>query len=347
MEMENDKIMLHLYDSTFTKFIREHTNISSYSDRNYFFGLNETQKFNVSDKLVAAMYKSAAEKYSMIDFGNIPDSKGDIDRIKKIDEIQETIKTIEEIMSKTSAGSGLKEIDTVKKTMEILRSYKREFSTGFIQDKAMVVMTYNTIVLSIYVELDYCMKVVIDYITTPNATVDNSRKSFSNSQTDVVVDNLNKFIASANNGELTKFFDSVLSKDNFIGPIGLASVSGVAIGAAVLVAAIAIIPITRELIYFLYNLRMNISEFFRRQADFLEINVAELRAGNGNVNNRAKVIKRQEKKIEQFRKTADKFEVDFNKANNKTKKELHQKISTDTLKASVNSLDDNNGFGLL
>ena len=344
--MENDKLMLHLCEATFSKFIREHTNISSYSDRNYFFGLNEAEKFNVSDKLVAAMYKSASEKYSMIDFGDIPESKGDIDRIKKIDEIEDTIKTIEEIMSKTSSGVILSEIETIKKAMSILRSYKREFTMGFIQDKAMVVMTYNSIVLSIYAQLDYCMKVVIDYITTPNATIDNSRKSFSNSQTNVIIDNLNKFNQSANNGELSKFFDSVLTKDNFIGTVGLASVSGVAIGAAVLVAAIAIIPITRELIYFLYNLRMNISEFFRRQADFLEINVAELRAGKGDVHNRSKVIKNQEKKIAQFRKTADKFEVNFNKATDKTKKELQQKISTDTLKASVSSIDDT-GFGLL
>lgn len=347
METNNDKLMLQLCEATFNKFIREHINISSYSDRNYFFGLNESEKFNVSDKLVAAMYKSAAEKYSMIDFGDIPESKGDIDRIKKIDEIEETIKTIEEIMNKTNSGTTLNEIETVKKSMSVLRSYKREFSTGFIQDKAMAIMTYNSIVLSIYAQLDYCMKVVIDYITTPNATIDNSRKSFSNSQTDVIVDNLNKFNTSANNGELSKFFDSVLTKDNFIGTIGLASVSGVAIGAAVLVAAITIIPITRELIYFLYNLRMNISDFFNRQANFLEINVAELRSGSGNINNRAKVIKNQERKIAQFRRTADRFEVNFNKANAKTKKELQQKISTDTLKASVNSIDDSNGFGLL
>ena len=87
---DNSKLMLKLHYPIYMNFIKEHTKIESYNDRNYLYGLDEASSFNVSDKLVSALYKSAAERYGMIDFGNIPDSKGDIDRIKGIDDVEET-----------------------------------------------------------------------------------------------------------------------------------------------------------------------------------------------------------------------------------------------------------------
>ncbi|MEI2423163.1 hypothetical protein V6O07_23010, partial [Arthrospira platensis SPKY2] len=48
------------------------------------FNLNEDQLAGTSDNLISHLYTTAVEKYNYIDFGNIPDSKGDITRFKGI-----------------------------------------------------------------------------------------------------------------------------------------------------------------------------------------------------------------------------------------------------------------------
>lgn len=340
--MSNFERNVSLFAGTFNRFLTENTSVKTYKDVNYMSQLSEAEKFTVSDKLISALYKSSMQKYSMIDFGKIPDSKGDIDRVERISEIEETLKIIEQI------SPDIKELKAAKQTLLLLRTYKKEFSLGFIQEIPLIIMIYNTITLSLFCVISLAMNTCLDYLRTPNGNVELSSKNMynANSQMNVVVDNLEKFIASAEKGDLKKLFDSSLKKDNFIGSMGMGmtvSVTAIA-GIATVALAISIVPIIRELLYFFYNMRMSVSEFFRSQSAFLEINVTELRQSGG----KSTVIKRQEARIKQLEKLANKFEVDFNNSNNKTKKELSQKINTSNVQSSLSSeKDDISAFSLL
>lgn len=329
---------IRLFNNVFNKFLSESVEIKNFRDINRMRELSESENFTVSDKLISALYKSSMNKYNIIDFGKIPDSKGDIDRVAHINEIEETINVIDQI------SPDMEEIKVAKQTMMVLRTFKKEFTLGFIQDIPLIVMTYNTITLSLFCTISLAMTTCLDYLRTPNGTVETSSKIVynSNSQFNVVVDNLKKFISASEKGDLKKLFDANLKKENFLGTMTM-SATAIA-GVATVALAISIVPIIRELLYFFYNMRMSTSEFFKKQASFLEINVTELRNNNGN----KAVIKRQEARIKQLEKLSNKFEVEFNSCNTKTKKQLSQKINVNDIDNSLASdKDDISAFSLL
>lgn len=335
-----------LFGNVFEKFLSESTQIKNYQENVYYASLSESEKFTVSEKLIAALYKSSMEKYSIIDFGKIPDSKGDIDRLDHISDINDTIDII------TQIAPDMPELKTINDTLMTLRTFKKELCLGYMQDSALIIMIYNTTVLSLFSAISLAMKICLDFLRTPNGDIQTSSNIMykSNSQYNVLIDNLNKFNQSAQKGDLKKVFDSCLKKDNFIGGIGLGVGltvgTGTIVGIALVASAIVIVPIIRELLYFNYNLRMNISEFFKTQAEFLEINVTELRATNNAKN--SNVIKKQQQRIKTLQNLANKFEVNFNTANEKTRVDLQKKIDTDMIKSSLNSdKDDISSFSLL
>lgn len=338
----NDSYVLSLYKGTFENFLNEWVEVKGYKNRMFFSSLSESQSFTVSDKLISALYKSSMEKYSLIDFGKIPNSKGDFDKLDRVKDLKETIDIIEEI-----CGGKLKEIEIINETIQVLRSYKKEFCLGFVNDIPLVQMIYNSIVLSIYFAVSMCMNISINYIRTPNSNIETSRniQAESDKQYTVVMDNLDKFNKAASKGDLKKLFDEVIKKENFIGlgvGVGVSTATIATVG--VVVGCIAIIPIVRGLIYFIYNSRMRTSEFFKHQAEFLEINVSELRSSNGDKN----VIKKQEAQIKRLYELSNKFELDFNKADKKTKQQLSVRPSLDNVKGSLTSpSDDISAFGLL
>lgn len=343
---DNSQYVLSMYSGTFFNFLNEFVDVTGYKNRMFMRSLSEAQSFSVSDKLVSALYKSAMDKYSMIDFGKIPDSKGDFDKLEKIKELEETLGILDGIFKERG---DFKEVETIKNTIEIVKSYKKEFVLGFVNDVPLIIMIYNSIVYSIYCAISSCMKIAIDFLRTPNGSLENSRniQRETDKMDTVVFDNLEKFNKASVNGDLKKLFNETLRKENFVGlgTLGTLSLSTGTIAAVGLVAAsLVMIPIIRELIYFSYNRRMEISEFFKLQAEFLEINVAELKNNNGD----KKVIKRQEKRIEQLVKIADKFEVEFNKAEKETRRQLRTKITTDDVRDSLSKpSEDLSSFGIL
>lgn len=326
------------------RFLKENVEVHGYKAQKFMQSLSEAQSFSVSDKLITALYKSAMNKYTLIDFGTIPKSKGDFDKLERVKDLEETLELINEI-----TGKKLEEVEIINKTIQILRSYKKEFTLGFINDIQIVQMIYNTIVLSIYTAISLLMNVAIDFIRTPNGSLENSRniQKSTDKRYSIIISNLEAFNKSASNGDLTKLLNNTVKKENFIGSIGATSffLSSGAISAGIIVAAcIVIIPIIRTLIFLAYNLRMNISDFFKQQAEFLEMNITELKSSNGN----SKVIKKQQKQMDRLLKYANKFEVEFNKAEKKANKDLSVKVNTDNIRDSlIQSSDDQPSFGLM
>ena len=321
--------MWNVYD----KFLHEQVDVNSYNGRRLMYQLDEVSKAELSDKVVSALYKSAVEKYSDIDFGEIPQSKGDITRLKHYQTLTDSIEALTSIMEQTKVICP--ELDTVKQSLKIVQAYKKEFSLCFIQDKGMGQMIYNTIVLSIICATNLCISAAVDYLRTPGEDMPKAMSVQKDARKDynVLITNLKDFNDAANSGELRKLFDNILKKDNFVGGLTLGVSSGAIVAGIALAAAISIVPISRELIYFFYNFRMSVSEYFKAQAEFLEINMAEVQASN--MKNKPEIVKKHKKRIDQLNKIANKFEVEFNDSNKKAQKQLSKKIDADTAVSAI------------
>lgn len=288
--------------------------------------LDESEKINLTDKMVSALYNSALSVSNGIDFGLIPVSKGDINKFKYYDLMINSLKTLFNIESQFNIK--IPELKIINDSLKILEAYKKEFCLSFIQDKSIGILIYNTIVYSNMCAINLCITSFVSFITTPNAELQNTIKYQKeyDKKSAIIFNNLQKFNDSANSGELKELFNKILTKNNFFSVGAIATFT-----VAALVSVAGIIIAIRELIYFIYRFRMKLSDMFKLQAQLLELNIAELKSSNApsTVANKNEVIKKQQKKLNQLIKLSDKFQLEFIKSSKKANDDLSKRLKPD------------------
>lgn len=343
-----------LYEDRINAFIQESVSAYTLKERHDLrdVTLSEEQKIQVTDKIVSTMYQLTLNRYMGMDFGHIPNTKGNITKLKEY----ETMKKVLNDIRVLSENRGNTEptlshySEVLNGTMELLEAYNREFTLGFIQESDMVMMMYNTTVTSLICGIDFAITFIVDYLVTPGGTIDGSQKikQDANSKDFILFKNLELVNKMGRDGTLKKTFNSLLKSNDFIGVSALTT--GVGIAAISMIGIIGIVPVVRELIYFVFNMRMKISDYFKIQAEFLELNVIELRNSNDMPEKkRREIIKKQQDKIKTLNKLADRFELEFKKSQNESSKELSKKISPTELKNSLSDIGDGSmgSFGLI
>ena len=318
--------------TVYDRFLNSIIDKSNVDNNRIFSQLEESSKVEISDKLISELYKLAVDKSNSVDLGGLRDSKKAITRLKHYKTLSKSL----ELVTKLNPNND--KVKIVNDTIQLLKSYTKEFCLCFMQDRKIGIVVYNNLVLSVISGVSFLLNTSVDYLRTPNLSMDNANafKLKYDRQDLILFTNMKKMVESANKGELKKFFNGILSKDNFIGSITAAGITisgGVLLGAGILAACILIIPAIRELVYFFYDFRMNVSEYFRMQAQFLETNIDEL--SNSSIKNKSEIIKKEEKRIATLNKIANKFEVNFNTADGKARKELSKKVDSEKLKSTI------------
>ena len=102
-------------------------------------------------------------------------------------------------------------------------------------------------------------------------------------------------------------------------------------------ATLAIVPISREILYQIYKFRGKLSENLEIQANFLELNKTCLQNNEIMDNdNKRKVMARQDKLIKKLRNLSDKLRVKAAKSIMDSKKD----IENENKRLSINSIRD-------
>ena len=124
-------------------------------------------------------------------------------------------------------------------------------------------------------------------------------------------------------------------KNNFL---GVDEIVGVA---AISLAAMAIVPITRELIYQVYKMRGNLSNMLDCQVNFLEMNKTCLEANQAmTAEEKSRILSRQNALKNKLSRLADVVRVKSNRAVTDAQKELHNAnsmLSIDGLRNEINN----------
>ena len=137
-----------------------------------------------------------------------------------------------------------------------------------------------------------------------------SLKKF-NENSDLFTKDLYKGISEASSkDQINKAFDPLVRvrSKGIIGADDMAMVFGVGV---LITIAVNILPILRELTYFFYDIRTRVSQYFDLQSDLLEMNAADIEKNNSvTIGDRNKVVARQRKIAEFFRKIANTFAIE-------------------------------------
>lgn len=305
-------------------------NATTFSDKAKLNMLTEAEQAVINNKMIGNIYQSALKKRD-VDFDNMPLTKGDIQKFNGYDNIMGTLSTLKQLSSKF--GIKIEEINVIETAVSNIRVYKSVFERGFALDNDFLMMYYNSLVYACVESTSLVLSSYVEYVKTVNA-VDFTLKKGKGIAGNVCINNLKKFNQSVKTGEFSKFTNTMLDKNkqNFVG----GTAATIAIGLAV-----AIVPIARELIYYAYESRMNISEFLEQQAAFLEMNKVRLNSSEMEAGQRNKVLAKQGEVIKKLEKYADRVRVNHKLTN----KNASNKIKQDNKAWTINSVEDDNSGG--
>ena len=180
------------------------------------------------------------------------------------------------------------------------------------------IVFYNTIVLSIVSSVSFLIATSIEFIKNPgddSFTVSLDKVAYVKTSHNLLLDNLRKFNTSCTKGDLDRSLNEcmkVYSKNLSGTAIVLSSI-------ALLTLAKVIIPILQELTYFFFAVPQSISDYFAVQADLLQMNTSNVIYRDIDEDKKKKIINKQLKIVDKFRKISNFFNIEYKKAEKKTK----------------------------
>lgn len=294
----------------------------------------------VTRKLEEKLFQSVLDK-KHIDFGSIPKSKGNIKDYEGYSAMESTLNTIKDLATENKAGDVINYVDIVQKAIENISSMSVAYQKGFQFKNEYIAMEYNSYVYFCIEATTALIYSFVEYIKRPDTdtfvmVIKNSKLRAD----EFYFDQLKKFnmVCDTQGVNYRKMLDSMaVSKDNFIGTTA-------AIGIATVIAAtIAIIPITRAVVYQVYHIRGNISEQLDIQAEFMEMNKSCVEANSAlTVQKKKEIVAKQEKLVKRLRKLSDTIRVKSSKsvevATRETKNE-NKSLTIDSIKDEVSNSD--------
>lgn len=322
----------------FTKAMNEYFDVQDSKTRKILLAVNEADQNKILTSLTSKLYDNIIDKVDEIDFGDIPSTKGDITKLPNYNKIIESANLIRDIL--THYNEKTDPADTLLEAISNIESRKSLFTRAYQLNVEMPIIFYNTMTLAVINGLSYLIAAVIDYIKVPNEDgfkISLNKVAVSKVQQGILFENLEKFNSSCKKGEFDKAMNHIISQNvkNFTG-MEIGVVAGIALALGLI---LNIIPIIRELIFFFYYSRTTTAQYFETQSKLLEMNAYSLELHSTmDKEKRERVIKKQLKVAETFRKISNFFMVDAKTAEKQATKDIistNKKMKADDVLDSV------------
>lgn len=323
---------------TFGKICYEHFNVNDKETLRVLTSVNEQDQSQILQSLTGKLYNIIVNKIDDIDFGNIPKSKGDITKIQNYDDLIDSCQVMKDIV--IHYGQNHAPIQTIIDAIENIKSRKQLFEKAFMLDLEFPCVTYNVMTLACISSISYMIQICIEFIkSSDNATFEIAldKVAYMKTKDNLLLNNLDKFNKSCIKGELDKTLNYLIDQktNKFMGA-GTFALGVVAF--TVLIASV--LPFVRELIYFFYLTRQNISDYFAIQADLLQINTQNIQFSDMDANTKEKVIRKQTKIVEIFRRLSDKFAIKMKKGEHDTIREVNNDKRKYNIDEVIDSMPD-------
>lgn len=312
--------------------VKENMDITDRTTLKCMTSINEADQNQVVANLAAKLYESIIKKVTDIDFGAIPASKGDITKIPNYFELAECLTTIRDMLieSKQKTDS----VDTIFSSIEYLKRYKNIWTKGYALECEMVVVTYNTIALSIVSSTSLMISSMVEFIKNPESGEYEaclSRTKKVKSKDNLLFKNLKKFNTACKKGDVEKTFESLLKAQRNVRESYMVTesiFSTIIAGASLLALATCIIPILHELTSMLYCLRQSVSDYFALESDIIRLNAEKVNYDRSKTPEaKKKIISKQNKIADRFKTIANKLAIKSKKAESDAEKMIKDETS--------------------
>lgn len=313
-------------------------NATTFKERSEIRTLTESEQRAVSATLVTNLFNSVTEK-GHVDFEDIPVSKGDFTRYSGYNTMLASLDLVKKIAAEN--GTSIDAIPVIEQAIQNVVMSRTDFERGFALHKEFIELTYNTLVYSIVESVSLLITAYIDFMKQLDKTEFTINPSATNGL-NFTVRNLRLFNESYKSGTFQKTIRGVIEtgKENFVG------VSTVA--ASIMIGALVIVPITRELIFSIYYSRMKVSEYLDQQAALLEFNRLGVESSGMDARDKKVVLKKQEESRKKILHLSDRIKVDGSSTQRKVNDSLKKENREWTIDSVRNqSASDTMGFSML
>lgn len=193
--------------------IRENFNLSDSKTRQCIIALEDSEQNQVLSALANALYDKIIKKVDQIDFGTIPQSRGDITKVDGFENTVECLNIMRRLV--TEYREDTKVVDTVLGAIENIRSRRSTFVKGFAMNLELPMVMYNLVVMAIEQSVSFLIAVCIQYIKDPETDSMKSaldKVAYKNAKDNMIYKQLELFNTSCATKELDKTFETVFKR---------------------------------------------------------------------------------------------------------------------------------------
>lgn len=321
---------------TYNCIIKEHFDLNHDETRKVLVNIDEADQNMVLNALTSRLYDNIVNKVDSIDYGTIPQTKGDITKLENYEKLADCIVLMEELLVEFKQDPT--PVKIVHEALNNIIERKALFERAFAHNVELPIVLYSTISLSIVSSISFLISNCVEFIKTPaqdDFSLIIDKMSLNKSKQNLLFKNLERFNKSCSRGEVDKCLEYVI-KGNIQNLTGM-EMGMVAGGIALTGLILNIIPIIRELIFFFYYSRTRVSDYFDIQADLLQMNAYNIQNNQSmDKKEREAISKKQLKIVEIYRTLSRKLAVEVKQNEVKATKEL----TTDTKQYKTNELLD-------
>lgn len=314
---------------------------SSYRSRQELDILTESERAKISNVVLSDLYKDIVER-KHVDYGDIPKSKGRVEKYKGTINMIKTLDIVDDICTKTGNENSdcAKAISIVKDAIVNLSNNASKFEAGFKTENDFVMVLYNSVLLACVEATSHILSSYIDFAKRVDGGTFNLIEGDDRSG-ELQLYVLRDFNTGCKNGDIQKSMnESVLNNRKNFG--GATVATALAIGAG----ATLIVPTIRNLMFAVYYSRMKLSDYLQQQAHFIEANKLSVNNMSGiSPQQKESVAKKQQEQAEKLMRLSDKIKVDYKLSENRGRKEAIDANKQYTLK-NINSQAINTDISL-
>jgi len=293
--------------------------------RNILLSVNEADQNLVMTSLANKLYGHITEKVDEIDFGTIPNSKGDITKIDNYEKLLDCVNIISDILQQYHQDTT--PVETVSLAIQNMVDRTDMFEKAYKLNVEMPIIIYNTIVLSIVSAVSYMISSCIEFVKLPEDKgfeIAMDKISAVKVRDSILFNDLKKFNKMCADGSFDKAMDYVMKQNanNFAG-------ASFAFGASSIVVALGllllIIPVIRELIFFFYYSKAKVSDYFDAQSSLLLINAYNIENNLSRDEKTKKQISGKQRKVaDVFKKISNTLKVNLKTGEKKSSDEINK-----------------------